>query len=625
MIDREKGKSVSIQSAIDQGYLKVYEVKRQPIEIESEPSVDNNPHVNNEEILDNDEDDYDVIFEIISKLTDNTYFVDISSGNRKLLKEAVVAGGVSLHPLRILLEDGETLSLQDALVKGVVSLRGVSELLGALENKGLDNKIEEKALRVRNNRLVYGDEGLNLEEATRFKLLKPASIYYWNNQTKCVTSLKADLDNQRTGNDGSVYDCQKNEWVVFPKAVEKKLIDLKIDKDELLKKYAGYLCMKDVLDEPINIEVPSRNYAPKQRETIEEAILNGDFCVKDISLKIKNKKLPLVECENEGYIDSNIVSKIIDVVSENDLDKMASNQLIDLKKGLVRPSTNDKYIKMSDANKQGMVDLNGVFLVDLADGKVKTLGSLRDEKKFEPKTGMLVIDGKKMSILDAVQKGVIQTTVSPEDFYDPSKNHSNHFLNETDPSMNSTNKDYFDTVNSSKNFNENGLSFHHNGNHINHLNYGNVSNRSNEENFSDALINFDDSQPLNAKNQQKPHRNNLNNKHTQNNNQNDVNYNQNDLVDFSFTPNAKTFTPKVNGSLDSLDGVPTSQEDTDFQESSKFFNHYDDVRNIKMDLSILLFKKIYFVLFKKNFVICRVINHFLRKEYRSNFQIQIIT
>ena len=592
--------------------MKVYEVKRQPIEIKENHDVtveslgvdseeqegrkeERENEKNKDEDDDDDDDEYYVIFEVISKMSDNTYFFDPTNGNRRLLKEAVVSGGVSLNPLRLVLSDGTGLSLQEGLLEGVVSVRGVAELLGALEERSLGSVLNKKVLTVERDQLVCKDKNnnLDLKEAAKQKIIIPANLYFWDAQTKCVTSLKAALMNDRMRRDGAVYDWSSNAWVVFQEAVDCGLIDVDVDRNGLLERYAGYMTMKDVVDEDfVTRDRPNKLNQAHQHNSLDDnclsfgdAIMDGKFEVKNLSLKGGTrggkKEMTLVEGEKRGLLEEGLVSKVIDVVTENDLKRMVDKQLIDMEKGRVRSSEKEKWVRMEDASRQGVIDLGGIFVVDLGDGKVKSLSGLRDEEKLDTKGGCMVVKGRRITLPDAIKQNHLKITVDSKDFYDPPHNHVSHdrFSPTNNHSLSSSHRPptqldngdlFYDTPSTPNSGLVNGAShFDVSKNRHNNLNQ---SFDQLDGNIENDLMNFEQSLPLKSNYNNAYHKNNIGNNisynpsNNSNSNSNKTNNNTTNNNNISNNNNETFYNPLFNHA----NGVSKHHNSTTFEQSSKF-------------------------------------------------------
>lgn len=525
-----------------------------------------------------------------------------------------MSGKVSLHPLRIVTGGGGGLSLQEGLTEGVVSLRGVGELLGALEGKSLSRVMEVGMLEVHGGRLVCGDDRVDLEEAVKSKLIHPANIFFWDSQTNCVTSLKAALANDRMRKDGAVYDWLKNEWVSFQEAMDSNLIVANVAREELLARYSCYMTMRDVVDEDLNIKYTHPNnqinngYDRKDNYdsrgmSLGDVIMDGRFTVSDLKLNVGDGgdggKLSLLESEKDGFIDEHVVEKIIDVVSRNDLEKMVSRQQIDLDRGRVRSYEGEKWVKMGEGSKLGLVNLDGVFVVDLEDGKVKSLGCLGDEGRLDVRGGMMVVGGRKMKILEAVEKGEIKMAVNPDDFYNPTSNQK--ISNIGQPSINQSgfnvsnsnqpihNGEYYDVTSHLNNLSINGLdSFEESG--VNHRNnypkdnynknkYDENNDEDNNDDNSDDLHRYKDTDinsPYTNFNNSK--NSTLHNHNPKPSNHSPINHSNNHSNNQSNNQSSNNNPPQPSNHLndsinkdlfDSLDGRPSDQDFVDFEDTAK--------------------------------------------------------
>ena len=375
-----------------------------------------------DEIMESVADGYsaDPIVELMSEVSDDSLFYDPSNNEQMSLKRAMISSRVGFNPLIVTLQDGTKCSLHDALLRGILDLRGVDELLKVTGGKrSLLKLVEDERLHLKTGDYVdlATKQRKSLEEAVQDKQLNPGLLFYWDDQSHVVTSLKASLDNGRLKN-GQVFDFKGNDWLTMEEAVGRGLIDLEVNSDQLMEKYCNLMLFKDLINEDGNDAVMIKG------QPLADAIMHGKLDVGGLQISSGGEGfVSLPKAVQKGLIDPNAARRIADVAQKNDLNNFfVSHKTFDPSTSRMEHPTTGRKITFLQAVDHGVINPNSVFMVDCTDDGVKSLKRLASEGKFNLENGKFkdANTGRERSMLDAIKNGLVKSSVDPDSYLEQS-------------------------------------------------------------------------------------------------------------------------------------------------------------------------------------------------------------
>lgn len=375
-----------------------------------------------DEIMESVADGYsaDPVVELMSEVSDDSLFYDPSNNEQMSLKRAMISSRVGFDPLVVALQDGTKCSLHDALLRGILDLKGVEELLKVTGGKrSLLKLVEDERLDLKTGDYIdlATKQRKSLEDAVHGKQLNPGLLFHWDDQSQVATSLKASLDNGRLKN-GQVFDFKSNDWLTMEEAVARGLINLEVNSDQLMEKYCNLILFKDLINDHENDAVMING------QPLVDAIMHGKMDVGGLQISSGDGGfVSLPEAVQRGLIDPDAARRIADVARKNDLNNFfVSHKTFDPSTSRIEHPITRRKITFLQAVNDGVINPNSIFMVDCTDDGVKSMKRLAAEGKFNLETGKFkdVNTGRERSMLDAVKNGLVKSSVDPEAYLERS-------------------------------------------------------------------------------------------------------------------------------------------------------------------------------------------------------------
>lgn len=362
---------------------------------------------------------------IFSKLQDqiNTNLPGVreeTTGESMTVGEAFNRGVLKMDPVRIENNNGDKYTLAQAAVQGLLDKAAARDLLSALEPHSLAQLIESGQLDPKTGEYIDPVTGrrMSFGEAVKQGKVDPDTIFYDELPNHAIHSLSSAAENKKMNLENCKFvDPKTGKELSLAEAIEKRLLDPKVDADKIMKQVASLQALKNHMDTSIGGVI---NAQTNENMTVEGAVMYG---VLDISRAehlnfATEQTLPLPEAVEEDLIKPETAKEILHAMSNMSLGEALKKASIDPNSGkYVHPETK-RRMPLKEAVEKGYLEPNSVFYVEPNTNTITSLGAATEEGKFNPASGKFKdpLTGLEVSIANAISKGIVNPDIDPSKF-----------------------------------------------------------------------------------------------------------------------------------------------------------------------------------------------------------------
>ena len=343
--------------------------------------------------------------------------VDQKTGREMNISDAFESGVLHMDPLCVEDAHGDKYTLQEAAVLGLVDLPTARAIYKALEPYALDKLIETGEFRPSTGEYVNPKTGraMPLSEAIHGEMLDPKKVFYTDVPHHNVVSLGSAIENKKWDADrGTVVDSRTGQEMMPQEAMQKHVIDPKVDADKLCAQISALKFLKAHMDTGIR---GVRHPVTGEDISLEQAIKDGilDLGCMDFVDITTGQSMSIPEAVDAKLIDQDTAKQLYAAAAGGSIAEALSQRLIDPNTGkFIHPDTKRK-MTIKEATDKGFLDPNAIFFVDPTTNKVMSLAAATEEGRFNPMTGKFrdPLTNLEVSISNAIKQGIVTPTINP--------------------------------------------------------------------------------------------------------------------------------------------------------------------------------------------------------------------
>ena len=241
---------------------------------------------------------------------------------------------------------------------------------------------------------------INIAEAMRRGLVKTRAADYGHEDDEKMVTVK-------------VLQVVKKSILDPDRSLEKKKLMSSVSTEPATDSQASYNKLKQSVDvKTTGIKDPKTGKDLTLEEAMERGLLNLDTMEYRLP---SGETISLQQAAARGLLDMTAFNEIMNAYNENSLDSLIRNGYLNPETGKYVDPKTGKSKSLIDAIREGKIDPNEVFLMNMEDLSVRSLQNADKEDIFNLRTGCIVDpnSGEEISIAEALDRGIIRANLDP--------------------------------------------------------------------------------------------------------------------------------------------------------------------------------------------------------------------
>lgn len=346
--------------------------------------------------------------------------IDQTTGKEMTINEAFESGLLELSALRIKNSDGDSFTLQEAAILGIINPHTAKTILKSIESHSLQGLIDQGIIDPEHGEYVDPKTGerMTIKDAIAQGLLDPDMIFYADGPSNTIITLGNAIDNKKFDPiTGMFVDPKSGMSLSMAEAIKTDVINATVDAQKIAEQISALRFLQAFMDTTTKgIKDPRTG----EDISVEEAILAGILDIPGLSFHdiVSGQSLSIPDSVDAKLMDPKTAKSLFTAMSKMSLSEALSQAQIDPNTGkFVHPDTKRK-INVKDAIEAGLLDPYTVFFVDPKSNQVTNLGACIEDGRFNPVTGKFKdpLTNLEISINNAIKKGIVIPDIDPNQF-----------------------------------------------------------------------------------------------------------------------------------------------------------------------------------------------------------------